>query len=162
MRVLYLKKHENDKKEELEDPLYKMAQMEMSEKEREPVWILLARLILEHDGVKNMQCIPDWLNDYVKYGGNTPLPKLFLQILSTGSQEIALKQLRIILGLYPESKFKFNEEWNYEDDCYRFERSIIDVVKKLPVWLENKIFQFFFCLMQIRRVDLENDKKYLS
>lgn len=50
----------------------------MTTEERRPVWILLGRIVLEREGVKDYRCVPDWLDDYVRYEKPKELPEEFM------------------------------------------------------------------------------------
>lgn len=66
---------------------------------QEEIWIMLSRFCNTNEGVKQIELLPLWLNEFVKYETPKALPDLFVNLLS--NPEDALGRLRIVLGVYP-------------------------------------------------------------
>lgn len=68
---------------------------------QEEMWIMLARFCNSMEAVKQIELLPLWLNEFIKYETPKALPDLFVNLLQINNPDEALGRLRIVVGVYP-------------------------------------------------------------
>lgn len=98
------------------------------------LWIMLARFCNEHEAIQHLELLPSWLNVFIRYDNETPLPEFFLNLCSAAKP---LQTLRIVLGMYPE-KIAVNRQ-----DMPKEIQTVIDQ-PDFPIWQAVRLVQLFF------------------
>lgn len=93
------------------------------------LWIVLARFVRSRQAISNIQLIPDWLDEYVRYDEPRELPDYMHHVC--GPQR-PVEQLRVVLGVYPV-RVRY---YDLGDTLTPAQRAVVD---QLPLWYQQRV-----------------------